>query len=283
MRVLITNDDGIGSAGLRLLAEVAAGAGLEVTVAAPDAERSGSGTGLSALEPGGRLRLSERALPGLDGIRAVAVRASPAFIVFAASGGAFGPPPDIVLSGINVGANVGHAVLHSGTVGAALTAAAHGIPAMALSLASAAPAHWDAAGAAAARALAWFLPRAHVPVVANVNLPDLPASEFRGLRGARLAPFRAVQSRITAADGDGETVRLTFTRPSAAPGPGTDQALLLAGWGPVTVLDGLRESGALDLASLDGAGPGGTSPDGASPDGSRPGGARPGGAGPEGS
>src|SRR5215469_4750340 len=123
MRALITNDDGIGSVGLRLLAEVAAGAGLEVTVAAPDTERSGSGTGLSALEPGGRLRLAEQALPGLDGIRAVAVQASPAFIVYAATGGAFGPVPDIVLSGINVGPNVGHAVLHSGTVGAALTAA----------------------------------------------------------------------------------------------------------------------------------------------------------------
>jgi 5'-nucleotidase len=269
-------------AGLRLLAEIAARAGLEVSVAAPDSERSGSGTGLSALEPGGRLRLAEHPLPGLDGIRAVAVRASPAFIVFAATCGAYGPPPDIVLAGINIGPNVGHAVLHSGTVGAALTAAAHGIPAMAFSLASPAPAHWDAAGAAAARALAWFLPRAHSPVVANVNLPDLPASQFRGLRGARLAPFGTVQSRVMAADGDGETVRLTFTRPSAAPEPGTDQALLRAGWGPVTVLDGLRESDALDLAALDGAALDGAVPDGAVPDGAGPDGAVPGGEMPDG-
>jgi 5'-nucleotidase len=290
MRALITNDDGIGSVGLRLLAEVAAGAGLEVTVAAPDTERSGSGTGLSALEPGGRLRLAEQALPGLDGIRAVAVQASPAFIVYAATGGAFGPVPDIVLSGINVGPNVGHAVLHSGTVGAALTAAGHGVPAMAFSLASPAPAHWDAAGAAAARALAWFLPRAQAPVAVNVNLPDLPASQFRGLRGARLAPFGTVQSRVVAADGDGETVRLTFTRPSADPEPGTDKALLRAGWGPVTVLEGLHESDALDLSALDGAaldtagqdgaGPARAAAGGSGPDSARPGESSPGGSGP---
>jgi 5'-nucleotidase len=251
-RALITNDDGIGSAGLAMLARVAVAAGLEVTVAAPHAERSGSGAALSALEPGGRLLLEDRALPGLDGVRAFAVQASPALIAFVATGGAFGPRPDIVLSGINIGPNAGQAVLHSGTVGAALTAASHGIPAMAISLASAAPAHWDAAGEGAARALGWFMAQAQEPVVANVNLPDLPASQFRGLRAARLAAFGAVQAQVTAdtsAPGNG-SIPVTFASPADVPGPDTDLALLRQGWATVTVLRGLCESDALDLSAL---------------------------------
>jgi 5'-nucleotidase len=251
MRALITNDDGIGSTGLRVLAQAAVAAGLDVTVAAPDSERSGSGTALSALEPGRRLVLADRSLPDLDGVRAVAVRATPALIVFVATGGAFGPRPDLVLSGINIGPNMGHAVLHSGTVGAALTAAAHGIPALAVSLNSPAPAHWDAAAAATGRALGWFLPRATVPVVANVNLPDLPAAQFRGLRAARLAAFGAVQSQVRLGEADASgAVPISFARPPSDPQPGTDMALLREGWGTVTVLDGLRESDALDLSAL---------------------------------
>lgn len=70
-------------------------------VAAPQTERSGSSAALSALEAGGRLLTQERALPGLPGVRAVAAQASPALIVFLAAHGAFGPRPDVVLSGIN--------------------------------------------------------------------------------------------------------------------------------------------------------------------------------------
>ena len=103
MRALITNDDGISSEGLRVLAQAAVAAGLDVTVAAPDSERSGSGAAISALEPGGRLLVTEQALDGLDGVPAFAVRASPALIAFVATGGVFGPSPDVVLSGINHG------------------------------------------------------------------------------------------------------------------------------------------------------------------------------------
>jgi 5'-nucleotidase len=253
MRALITNDDGIGSVGLRVLARAAVAAGLEVTVAAPDSERSGSGAAISALEPGGRLLLAEQSLDGLDGVRAFAVRATPALIAFVATSGVFGSVPDIVLSGINHGPNAGQAVLHSGTVGAALTAASHGIPALAISLAAAAPAHWDAAGAAAARALDWFVPRATEPVVANVNLPDRPTDELRGFRAARLAAFGAVQARVlakTTAPGSG-SIPVTFTRPAGEPAPDTDLALLRQGWATVTVLRGLCEcDDALDLSAL---------------------------------
>jgi 5'-nucleotidase len=125
MRVLVTNDDGIDSIGLRVLAGVAVEAGCEVVVAAPHTERSGSSAALTVLEEHGRLGVHEHRLAGLD-VRALGVEATPAFIAMVAARGAFGEPPDLVASGMNHGPNTGHAVLHSGTVGAALTAATFG-------------------------------------------------------------------------------------------------------------------------------------------------------------
>ena len=90
MRALITNDDGIDSAGLRSLAPVAVAAGLKVTVAAPDGQRSGSSAAMSGLAEGGRLLVEDRTLDGLADVRTVAVRASPAMIVFLGAHGAFG-------------------------------------------------------------------------------------------------------------------------------------------------------------------------------------------------
>ena len=239
MRALITNDDGVGSVGLRTLTQAAVAAGLDVTVAAPHTERSGSSAALSALEEDGRLLVQEHTLDGLTDVTALAVHASPALIAFVASYGAFGQRPDLVLSGINHGPNTGQAVLHSGTVGAAFTAASHGIPALAVSLASASQTHWDTAAAAATAALEWFLPHADQPVVANVNVPDVPRDRFRGLRAARLAAFGAVQASI-GESGSG-FIPVTFSAPDTEPGPGTDLALIRQGWASVTVLHGLRE------------------------------------------
>jgi 5'-nucleotidase len=245
MRALITNDDGIDSAGLNALARVAVAAGLEVTVAAPHAERSGSSAALSALGAGGRLLVEDRELAGLPGVRAVAAQASPAMIVFLAASGAFGPRPGIVLSGINKGPNTGQAVLHSGTVGAALTAQTHGIPALAVSLASDEPAHWDTAAMAAAQALDWLLRHAGGQLAASVNVPDLPAEAVRGLRAARLAAFGAVQATI-GQPGSG-FVPVTFSEPEEEPAPDTDLALLRRGWATVTALRGPCEGELPDL------------------------------------
>ena len=245
MRALITNDDGIDSTGLATLTQVAVAARLEVTVAAPRTERSGSSAALSALGESGRLLVEDRVLADLPGVRAVAAQASPALIVFLAAHGAFGPRPGIVLSGINKGPNTGQAVLHSGTVGAALTAQTHGIPALAISLASAEPAHWDTAATAASQALDWFLRRADTPMLANVNVPDLPAEKFRGLRAARLASFGAVQATI-GEPGSG-FISVTFSEPEEEPEADTDLALVRQGWATVTALHGPCEGQLPDL------------------------------------
>lgn len=250
MHVLVTNDDGIDSPGLGTLARVAVEADLDVVVAAPAEEFSGASASLSALESDGRLRTHARSLEGLDDVRALGVGASPAFITFVSVHGAFGPPPGIVLSGINHGPNVGQAVLHSGTIGAALTARTHGIPSLALSCASPEPLHLDTCAEVAARVLAWLLDGPTREAIAlSVNVPDVPPAELRGLRPARLASFGAVQAEVGEIGED--HVTMTIRETDAELEPGTDAALLADGWATVTSLAAPCEVLEVDLAGLD--------------------------------
>lgn len=249
MRALITNDDGIDSVGIHTLTRVALAAGLEVTVAAPHHERSGSSAALSALESGGKMLVERRTLEGLDGVTALAVQASPAMIVFSAARGAFGEQPEVVLSGINHGPNTGQAILHSGTVGAALTATSHGLPALAVSLATERPTHWDTAAQAATRALDWFVANLSRPYVLNVNVPDIPVDELRGLRRGGLATFGAVQANI-GERGQGY-VTMTFEVVDDEPDPDSDVALLRQGYASATVLQAPCEAEVIDVSTLD--------------------------------
>lgn len=242
MRALVTNDDGIGSAGLSALAGVAADAGLEVVVAAPAGDASGAGASLrAALEEDGRLLVDERGW-ALDGVAiALAVDAAPAFIVRAAMTGAFGPLPDVVLSGVNHGPNTGHAVLHSGTVGAALTAASHGRPALAVSVAAARPRHWDTASLVAAAVLRELLAgRDGEAVVLNVNVPDVTPERLAGVARARLAAAGAVQATVQER-GEG-WVKLAYEAPPGDLEPGTDAWLVARDVAAVTPLQGVCEA-----------------------------------------
>ncbi len=250
MRALITNDDGIDSVGLQTLAGVAADAGLEVLVAAPHMERSGASASLGAMRSDGRLIVREQPLEKLPGVRSLGVEATPAFIAWAGVRGAFGPAPDLVLSGVNKGPNTGHAILHSGTVGAALTATAHGTPAMAVSVSAADPSHWDTAAYVARTALDWLLQQQldGRPYVLNVNVPDVPRDGLRGLRAAPLATFGAVQADI-AEVGEGY-VTMTFSEIDVSGEPDTDAGLQAQGWATVTPLAGPCEMSGVVLDGL---------------------------------
>src|SRR5690348_9121922 len=116
-RVLVTNDDGIHATGLRWLARAAVAAGFEVVVAAPDYEASGSSAALTAIYRDRRLSVTRADLGSDLPVEAYGVQASPGYVVMLSVIGTFGRKPDLVLSGINRGANTGHVVLHSGTVG----------------------------------------------------------------------------------------------------------------------------------------------------------------------
>lgn len=261
MRVLVTNDDGIAAPGLAALAS-AVPSSYEIVVAAPQEEASGMSSALTAVVSDGQIMITRADMSNLS---AYGVAASPAYIVVLASLGVFGPPPDLVLSGINRGANAGRAVLHSATVGAALTAANYGMRAMAVSLdvlhhkaqaagvkpqgtvdglgASAESGgnaivlpsddvlNWDAAATTAASLLS-ALEDTPKGTVLNVNVPDRP--ESLALREATLASFG--QAGIAVAEAGENFVRTTIERVDEQLVPGTDLALLAEGYATVTAL-----------------------------------------------
>ncbi len=255
MRALVTNDDGIESEGIRQLALTAVGLGLDVVVAAPLTDASGSSASLSALQEEGRIVLERRTLAGLDGVPAYGVAAAPGFISLLAARGAFGEPPDLVLSGINRGLNAGHAILHSGTVGAAFTGSTLGCRGVAVSLESGWPdepaeLHWETAGHVAAQVIPWVIDTDQ-PLVLNVNAPNVDVSEVRGLCRARLATFGAVQTRV-AETGEG-WVRITVADVDAHHEPGTDAALVADGYATVTPLRPICEADDVSLPIPGGA------------------------------
>src|SRR5262245_41834788 len=127
MRVLCTNDDGINSPGLHALAHHLQRAGHDVLVAAPAEDLSGASASIGRLHADHRIEMSAVDVPGPNVLRGYAISGPPGLAAMAACLGAFGDPPDVVVSGINSGLNTGHSVLHSGTVGAALTAQNFGL------------------------------------------------------------------------------------------------------------------------------------------------------------
>jgi 5'-nucleotidase len=246
LRCLITNDDGVNSDGLRTLAALAVDAGLDVIVAAPMENCSGASSSISAVETGGRFVVERRHWAGFDDIEIYGVDGLPAFIALTAARGAFGQPPDLVLSGINRGPNTGYAILHSGTVGAALTASTHGCRAMAVSLnAIAGDPHWDTAIEPTAKVLRWLLD-APPGTVFNVNVPDVDEAALKGLEWAELAHFGAVQVNI-AEQGEGY-FELSLSDINAEYEPGTDAAFLADGYATVTSLNPVCARPALESA-----------------------------------
>ena len=231
-RTLVTNDDGIEAPGLRAMAQAARAAGLDVVIAAPATQSSGSSASITAVEADGRIAVEPRALAGLEDVPAYAVQGGPGLIALIAARGAFGEPADLVLSGVNHGANVGRAILHSGTVGAALTGALNGAWGAAVSLdAGLRPLelHWDVAAAAAVGLVPRLLERPRGTVV-NVNVPNAP--RLRGVVEARLASFGIVQTTLT--EREEHHLRLAVEDLPSSPDPGTDAACLADRWVTVT-------------------------------------------------
>lgn len=236
-RVLVTNDDGIEAPGLHALAAACDAAGHDVLVAAPLEERSGSGAAIGHLSPGDSLAVEGRRIPGAEHVPAWAVDGPPALAVLAGRLGAFGEPPDVVVAGINPGHNTGRAVLHSGTVGAALTAANFGVSGLAVSTGASPSPHWDTAATVALAALDWLL-TAPGRTVCNLNVPDVEHADVRGVRWAELAAFGTVRTTLVGADPDRLQLELRETGVSLP--PESDTALVLAGYAAVTCLTGVR-------------------------------------------
>jgi 5'-nucleotidase len=244
----VTNDDGVESAGIRALAGVGVAAGLDVVVAAPSWDSSGASASLTAVQERGRFLVDSRHWEDMPDVPVHAVEAAPAFIVRAGLQGAFGEPPDVVLSGVNIGQNTGTSVLHSGTVGAVLTAATHGCRGLAASLAMGGPLRWDTAAAFAGRALAWLLDAPTGVVALNLNVPDVPVDEVAGLLRAHLSSAGVVQATVTEM-GKGY-VKLSYAEGDGHLEPGSDAALLAAGYATITPLLAPCEAAGVDTSDL---------------------------------
>jgi 5'/3'-nucleotidase len=188
MQVLLTNDDGIHAPGLRALFD-AFSARHRVTVIAPDRERSAVGHGITLHQP---IRFEKTRVNG--GMTGFAVNGTPADCVKLGLAELLDTPPELVVSGINPGANVGINVNYSGTVAAAKEAAMAGIPAMAVSIISPGDRHVGAAArfaeALSRRVMARALPGG---TFLNVNFPDLPMEQVRGVRWSRQGAGGAAQ------------------------------------------------------------------------------------------
>lgn len=189
MNILLTNDDGIAAPGIRAAARTLADFG-QVTVVAPAGNYSGYG---AALPPSRSISFFRYQHPEgwPAGVTVYGLSGTPAGCVQVGLSGAFGGPFDLVVSGINHGANLGRDVFYSGTFGAALTAHLMGLPAIAISLAAGAAgvAHWDAAAWALCEVVRlWQANPEQTPVVLNVNVPNLPRKGLLGM--LRAAPAR---------------------------------------------------------------------------------------------
>jgi 5'-nucleotidase len=251
-RVLVTNDDGIESAGLHLLAAALDGAGYEVTVVAPDRDRSGIGAAIGLVHADQHLDVQKVELPGGPGIAAYSIDGPPGLCVCAGRLGAFGDPPDIVVSGVNPGCNTGRAILHSGTVGAALTAQSFGCSALAVSVAVSDPWRFDTAARVAIDVLPMLLD-APARSVLNLNVPAVAYDDLLGVRWARLAAFGSVRAAIAESDRGGLQFELRATGVAAS--PDSDQGLVDAGFASLTTIVGVAEAwptelgGAAELSS----------------------------------
>lgn len=236
-RVLVTNDDGVAAPGLAALARAAVALGHDVVVAAPSRDQSGTGAAIAPAMAEEGMRVVPAELVGVEGVMAHAVDGPPALAVLAARLGGLGRTPTLVASGVNAGPNTGYSVLHSGTVGAALTAANFGLSGLAISIDGAGPENLGTATAVARAALTWLID-APAGTVLNVNVPDLPLDRLAGVRWAPLAAFGQVQATVRENDGGRLQMEISAGQPEQQ--PGTDTALLAAGFVTVTSIVALQ-------------------------------------------
>jgi len=179
MDILVSNDDGVFALGLRTLVDALHGAGHQVTVVCPDRERSATGHGLTMHKPL-RAEVVDTLFP--PDVRAWACSGTPADCVKLALGALVEGPPEIVISGINHGPNLGTDVLYSGTVSAAMEGTIEEIPSVAVSLASFAARDFGPAAQFVVELLQRLASETLAPdMLLNVNVPALPSPDIRGV------------------------------------------------------------------------------------------------------
>lgn len=228
MRILISNDDGVYAPGLAVLADTVAEIA-DITVVAPDRDRSGVSNSLTLNRP---LRLN-KAPNGF-----ISVDGTPTDCVHVAITGYLEYEPDMVIAGINSGANLGDDVLYSGTVAAATEGRFLGFPAIAVSLAGEEQLFYQTA-ATVVRGLVQQLQRNPLPAdtILNINVPDIPYAQLKGFQVTRLGERHRAKPAIKDTDPRGRTIY--WVGPAGLEqdaGPGTDFYAVSRGYVSITPL-----------------------------------------------
>lgn len=231
MKILVTNDDGVHADGLWALVRELKKIG-EVAVVAPESERSAIGTAVTLFEP---LHASEVRAPE-DGVTTYAIDGTPSDCVILALGKLITDKVDMVVSGINYKLNLGEDVYISGTVGAAMQGYFRGVPALAVSAPpDSVPALIAAAQIAAALAKKMVT---HHPtrIFLNVNVPDLPLEEIRGIKITRLARSSHINTVTEENSEKLKQYQLIRERVEESGSDGTDIQAIVQGYVSVTPL-----------------------------------------------
>lgn len=258
MRILITNDDGIGAPGIAVLTrrvatwinECPPGEIREAIVVAPHVNHSGMSSAVGDVFDHPSVNYRRHTIAGAESIPTYSLEAPPALCAILAAVGSFNFQPDVILSGINAGANVGRSILHSGTVGAILTGAQLGLSGLAVSVQWGEEVHFDTAGAVAIEVLQELM-NAPSRTLLNLNVPNLRAADLKGVCRGRISTAGVIKSAGPLAGGEplGEEGELPLRLGAASPSlgdvsdeaPDDDGALIAAGYASLTPLRGPQE------------------------------------------
>ena len=245
-RILISNDDGVRAPGLAAVAQILQAIG-QVIIVAPSDNQSGKGHSINISEP---IFREEITLP--NGLRAIGLSATPATTVNVAISNILKPLPDLVVSGINRGYNLGYAAYLSGTVGAAREAAIHGVPAIATSAAEENAARNFGAAAEEVLGVARRVKQYGLPknTFLNVNIPAMPQGGYRGYRITTQAAQKVGEERFAEMmHPSGRTIYWNVYKEGGTGPEGTDVRAVEEGYVSVTPMK-LGETDAAQIEAL---------------------------------
>ncbi|WP_010653396.1 5'/3'-nucleotidase SurE [Fluoribacter dumoffii] len=228
MNVLISNDDGVFAPGINILAAELASC-VNVEVVAPDRNRSGASNSLTLSRPI-KVKTLENGYYSVEG--------TPTDCVHLAITGLLNTEFDMVVSGINDGANLGDDTLYSGTVAAAVEGRYLGLPALAISMVGDNIQHYETA-AIIVRHLVMKLSKHRLPsqTILNINVPDVPINQLKGLQVTRLGTRHSAEPIVKDRDPRGRPIYwIGLPGPQADAGPGTDFYAISEGYVSITPL-----------------------------------------------
>jgi len=243
MHILLSNDDGYQAPGLLSLHQSLSDLG-DIDVVAPDRNRSGASNSLT-LEAPLRAETQPNGFVSVDG--------TPTDCVHLAITGLLDKEPDIVVSGINAGANLGDDVIYSGTVAAATEGRFLGFPAVALSINSFTPKHFTSAARVAKKIIQQLMLKPMASdVILNINIPDYPYDEIKGIKATRLGHRHKAEPVVKMQDPRGRDIY--WVGPPGAEqdaGEGTDFYAIREGYVSITPIqvDLTRHEAVADVSS----------------------------------